>query len=112
MTDHGRLVFIDLDLAGSAPTRFAVVTPSLRTTRRLLATLRGVRDSSGDMFGELLAVVAPLLRSWKNATDVETGEPVEFDPAALDRILEAKDLVRLAGSIISGGRLTEADAKN
>jgi hypothetical protein len=80
--------------------------------RRLLAAVRNVKGSSGDVFGDLLAVVSPLLRSWKNAVDVETGEPIDFDPSALDRILEPRDLVRLAGEIITGGKLTEAEAKN
>lgn len=113
MADHGKIITADLLLGGrETPTRVAFVAPSLRTARRLIGTLRSMRDNPNDAVGELLGVVGPLVRGWNDATDVETGEPVPFDQNDLDRILTAADLPAIAGAILTGGKLTEAERKN
>jgi hypothetical protein len=52
------------------------------------------------------------LVDWENMIDPDTGEPIPFDPAELDAILQPPEAAELVPKMLGVGQLTRAERKN
>jgi len=97
------------------PTRPTYVFRHLtaRQSRACRDVWRGLdKEADGDVALDHLAeAIRDHLADWRNLTD-RNGEPIPFDPAALEDTLTDSELVLLFAAMLDGNRLTPADLGN
>lgn len=77
-------------------------------------SLRKERHEASDPT-ELVDKICEMLRvglvGWENMTDPDTGKPLPYDPAELDRLLLLREAMELVDEMLTGGQVSPDDKK-